>query len=382
MSIHAMSWALAQCLETAAQQCLLYVIADSADPNGVTRHCDPEYMAEKSRLSRATMFRRLSELEQLDLLSRRKYYTDRGAPRYEICLNLDAKVHVPLKSRRKDDDDDGDGDLSAAETPESHAETLPPKSQPETREVSQVRQTQSHSCDYISPTLSKNLSPNPSPRGSLSKQEAEDVARHDALWVQFLARYPGVNAMDQVEARREFDGLTFDDAEWAVSSALPYASECAKLRRPPKNAHLWLRKAMFWNIPKAKIGAPPPEELWIEEGSEADRAVRLALRLVKKIQPFVHSRAGSKRGYPRTQPVGPDLIAMLKFEGANDLHWPTYARGTPEFAAWQARFGQWTGAGLPTLPGTDSIRVPCQWPPKKDGTIYEPTIGNDGEQQS
>src|SRR5882724_1704501 len=172
MSIATMNWALSQELESCQQQALLYVIADSADPNGITRHCDADYMASKARLSRATMFRRLSELEDLGLLSRRKYYTETGVPRYEISLNLGARVCLPIRSRRSADDDRGtDGE----ETPKSQAETLvgPESHGPETSKVSPVRQAQSHSCDYISPPLSKSLPPSPPPGGELSKMEQE-----------------------------------------------------------------------------------------------------------------------------------------------------------------------------------------------------------------
>jgi hypothetical protein len=61
---------------------------------------------------------------------------------------------------------------------------------------------------------------------------------------------------------------------------------------------------------------------------------------------------------------------MLAFVDDVPSRWLNYPRGSPEFAAWQTRFSAWVGQGLPTEPGTDDIRVPCQWPPKKDGTLY------------
>jgi hypothetical protein len=105
MSIAAMNWALSQRLETHQQQILLYVIADSADPSGITRHCDPDYMVDRTRLSRATMFRRLAELEEIGALSRRKYYTESGTPRYEIRLNLEVRIDVPIRTRKSGDDE-------------------------------------------------------------------------------------------------------------------------------------------------------------------------------------------------------------------------------------------------------------------------------------
>jgi hypothetical protein len=55
--------------------------------------------------------------------------------------------------------------------------------------------------------------------------------------------------MDQQTARAELDELSIDDAEWSVGVCATYAAECRKLRKPPKNAHLWLRKRMFTNFP-------------------------------------------------------------------------------------------------------------------------------------
>src|SRR6266403_1700179 len=118
MSIATMNWALGQRLETHQQQILLYVIADSADPNGVTRHCDPDYMADRARLSRATMFRRLGELEEIGVLTRSKFYSERGSPIYEIRLRLDAQIDMPIRTRKKGEDDEDDA------IPESQPETL------------------------------------------------------------------------------------------------------------------------------------------------------------------------------------------------------------------------------------------------------------------
>jgi hypothetical protein len=378
LSIAAMNWALAQELESCQQQVLLYVIGDSADPNGVTRHCDPDYMASKARLSRATMFRRLGELEDLALLSRRKYYTEEGAPRYEIRLNLEAHVSLPIRSRKSGDDEGGtDGgtepEAAATETPKSQAETLvrPESHASEPTKVSPVRQAQSHSCDYISPPLSKSLPPNPPPGGSLSRKEAEVSEKREALWQRFLGSYPGIAAMDQQVARQDFDGIDLNDAEWAVSVAPAYATECVKLRKPPKNAHLWLRKGMFKNFPRAKIEAPPPDDVWIVEGSDADRALRFVRFLAKVPVPFIRTGGvEGARGYPHKTEVGPDLLAMLAFVNDTRLHWTGYPRGSENFGAWQARFQAWIGQRLPTEPGTDCIRVPGPWPPSKEGVTY------------
>lgn len=389
-----MNWALSQRLETHQQQILLYVIADSADPNGVTRHCDAEYMVQHARMSRATVFRRLAEMEELQLFFRRKYYTESGVPRYEITLNLEALVNKPIRGRRKGDDEDEGGDPPPPDgsgeawdgedngaTPESQAETLveEPKSHgSETGAVAPVRQAQSHSCDDISPPLSKSLPPNPPPGGSLSKGELQQSEKRSANWDRFAQGYPGITTMDQQAARAELDELSLDDAEWAVGVLPALKEELRKLGRPPKNAHIWLRKAMFRNFTRTKIEPPPPDEVWIADGSDEDRALRFVRRLAKVPNRFVKTQPDGGRGYSHKSEVGPDLLAMLTVESAVVFRWTGYPRGSPEFAAWQTRFQQWIGAPLPTESGTDCIRVPWQWPPSKTGKIYgdgeEPTI--------
>lgn len=371
MSIASMNWALRQRLSSAHQQILLYVIADSADPNGVTRHCDPGYLEEHARMTRATMFRRLGELEELGLLQRLKFYSERGAPIYEIRLALSAAVDIPIKRRKPLDDDTIDDDSDGA--PESQIETMD-ESQPETplpTKVSPSAAPESHSCDSICPPVSEDSPPNPPPGGGLSKGEREQSEKREAIWTRFVEGYPGIAAMDQQAAREEFDGLSLDDAEWAVSVLMPLKEELKKLGRPAKNAHLWLKKAMFRNFPRRKITDPPPEGVWIVEGSDQDRALRFARRLTKSISPMLSTGPDGSRGYLHKTGVGEDLLAMLAHEGEVPLRWPVFQRGSPEFAAWQRRFTAWIGRGLPIEPGSDSIQAPRRWHPNKDGTWPE-----------
>jgi hypothetical protein len=362
MSIATMNWALRQRLSSAHQQILLYVIADSADPNGITRHCDPGYLEEHSRMTRSTMFRRLGELEDLGLLQRLRFYSERGAPMYEIRLVLSALVDVPIKRRKLAEDDAGDEDNEAV-----------PESQPETM-VAETKVSVEHDhnltrCDYISPPLSKELPPTPLAGGLHSKAEGEGKEKRDDLWRRFALDYPNVATMDQQAAREELDALSIEDAEWAISVLPDLKAELRKAsNRPPKNAHLWLRKGMFRNFARRKISDPPPEGVWVMEGSAADQALRFVRSLAKAVNPLVRSGPDGSRGYLHKTIVGDDLLAMLDFEHEVPLRWTAYERGSPMFAAWQRRFTEWIGRGLPIEPGSDCIRAPYPWPPRKDGT--------------
>ncbi|WP_439392355.1 hypothetical protein ACRQ5Q_22430 [Bradyrhizobium sp. PMVTL-01] len=374
MSIVSMNWALSQELESCPQQALLYVIADSADPNGMTRHCDADYMARKARLSRATMFRRLSELEELGLLVRRKYYTEQGAQRYEIQLNLEARVILPIRTRKGGDDDaGGDHEAENAEIPKSHGETLvqPQSHSSETAAVSPVRPGQSHSCDCISPPLSEGLPPNPPPGGVRSRREVEAEERREGLWRQFLGSYMRIARMDQAAAREEFDKLSIDDAEWAVSSAPPYAAECAKDRVAPKNANTWLRKGMFKNFRRG--GPPPARPDSFALDSPEGRAIA-ALHQVARKQPPERNGRVTYRGE-----ITPQILAMAKAGSRSTWRWR-------DMADCREQIGSWAGFIEATVPGPrgafiesrglgkdqrSGIYAPWPFPPSKDGTIYQ-----------
>lgn len=370
MSVAAMNWALRQRLTSPLQQILLYVIADSADPEGCTRFCDPAYMEEHARLTRSTLFRTLGDLEILGLLERKKFYSERGDVRYEMTLNFEALVDIPIRRRKKVEDTSDSGensDEAQDDGAESHHEIVV-----ETDHSPTGAKTKSQSDDYHKgPSLPKEDShPYPSPRGSHSKMELEAEGKRDLLWQRFKQGYPSIAAMDQHEARDALDSLSFDDAEWAVSVLPALKEELRKAHdRPPKNAHIWLRKAMFRNFPKATLDAPPPEGVWIADGSDEDRALRFVRILARAPNPFVLTRDGT-RGYLNRTEVGLDLLAMLAFESEIPLRWPRAAKGSPEYAAWQQRFMAWIATPLPLEPGTETIQVPCQWPPSKEGTIY------------
>lgn len=376
MSTAAMSWALQQLLSTPQQQGLLFVIADSADPEGLTRYCDPPYMERHARLTRATMFRCLGEMQDKGLLERRKWYTEKGAVRYEIQLNFARFIDEPIRRRRKPDDPTNSGD-DDADTQDEEMNPIP-ESHPETLDSADHSLTsdgpKSQSCDYHrdDPSLIQESPPTPSGGRSRSKMELEAEGKRDALWNRFVQTYPEIKRMHQRLAREELDALSLDDAEWAVSVVPALAAELAKPKAPPpRNAHLWLRKRMFENFPRQKLDAPPPEGVWIAEGSDADRALRLVRDMAKVVTPFMQLKDG-QRGYLHKVPPGEDLLAMLRFADDVTLRWPLWPRGSASFAAWQARVTEWVGKPLP-LEG-DGIRAPCPFPPSRQGVVYDEPV--------
>ena len=387
-----MNWALSQRLETHQQQILLYVIADSADPNGVTRHCDPDYMAERARLSRATMFRRLSELEDLGALTRFKFYSDHGAPIYEIRINMDARFDLPIRKRRKDDDDDGsgEGENDATNSPESQPETRP-KSQPETTEVSQVRQAQSHSCDSISPPSSKKDSPpNPPPGGSDPKTDQGSEAEPEHF-EGFFTGCLGWRTMPRDLALTAFRFLNPEEQGRARAASVLHGEECTKFKRRSKDAHKLIRERFWERYPNARLAEKPPDPVWIDEGPDVDGLRVLAVIADSKPPALIHDEVKGS-GLLRRAAVGDDLRALARFVDEDVLDWMVVEPETREFNAWRARLHEWTGRwieprvvmrrGKKLVKGAlgvadfeaqnrlTGIPVPCRFPPNKTGKIY------------
>lgn len=375
MSIKAMTWAFGLPLEPRAKLALL-AIADNARDDGIAWP-SRDTIAEKSSQSRSTVNRRVKTLVELGIIRLMERFREDGT-RTTDEIHLDLSV-TPDEVLRKLHDS---GTPNEAETDDENAsESGDPQGlggtcQPDTLGVQSGHGTgavltgggsqSGHGQDE--PSLEQDSPPTPS-GGPLSKADKEAVEKRKALWHRFLGVYPGISAMDQQATETEFQHLSVDDAEWAVGAAPLFEAECRKLKKPPKNAHIWLRKAMFRNFPKATLDAPPPEGVWIAENSDEDRALRFVRTLARAPNPFVLTRDGT-RGYLNRTEVGLDLLAMLAFESEIPLRWPRAARGSPEYAAWQQRFTAWIATPLPLEPGTETIQVPCQWPPSKEGTIY------------
>jgi len=387
MSIKAMTWAFGLPLEGRAKIILL-AIADNARDDGVAWP-SRDMIADKSSQSRATVNRRMKSMSDLGVMTlHERFRADGSQTTDEIRLDLTLTPEEVMRRMQASEafdrgktaeDPDAGGRLDDALDGEEggyQPDTPPVQSgHPRDAVVTGGGLHSGHPLNEPSLEPSK-IPPNPPSGGRvpddgpLKKPDKAAIEKRAALWQRFLGSYPGITAMDQQAARDEFEQLAVDDAEWAVSVCGQFDVECRKLRKPPKNAHIWLRKEMFKNFPKAKIEAPPPDQVWIEAGSQADMALRFVLRLAKVPWPLVLTRADLGQGYFHKADVGPDLLAMLAFVDEREFRWTGYPRGSPEFAAWQTRFTQWIGRGLPTEPGTDCIRVPDQWPPKKDGTIY------------
>ena len=408
MSIATMNWALRQRLESPHHQCLLYVIADSADPDGVTKHCVPEYLVKHARMSRATVFRKIADLRELGLLQTFSAHGERGSHIYEIRLNLDKFVDVPLKTRKGGDDDGG----------ESHCETHPSDADHEiavsqrdsgsltgeTATVSQVRPVQSHSRDCISPPISKDSPPNPPPGGCDPKSDDGSGQAEPEHFAEFKRDYPMPSMWDWRKTLAVFVALTPSEAEHARAAAPLYAKQCSQPKAPkPRRPDMWLRDRMFENFKDAKLPPEPAQRVFIAENSDEFAAMRVVARIIDRPEPRATDIPEHGMGVMRPGALPADYRAMHQFLALGREDGFVAEANSSEFVAWARRLHDWTGhhveARIVMLEGTTmmemglgkppikvkrrthGLRVPCRWPPRKDGTIFNDN-GGEGEQDA
>jgi hypothetical protein len=102
MSSSALTWAFAQRLSTSAQQALLHVLADHADPSGLARQCQAEHLAESSRLSRANLLKCLSALRSAGAIETAEKITEDGSRTFDVQLLLQKSVALHRSDKPTD----------------------------------------------------------------------------------------------------------------------------------------------------------------------------------------------------------------------------------------------------------------------------------------
>lgn len=373
MSIKAMTWAFELPLEPRAKIALL-AIADNARDDGVAWP-SRDTIAAKSSQSRATVGRRVKYLVEHGVISVHQRFREDGTQTTdEIHLNLSLtpdELARRLHDARDDGSDDGAGDDDSGDAGGGcQADTLP--SQSCNPRVAVVTGGGLHSCNpHNEPSLEPDSPPSPPPggRGPLSKEDRDANEKRHALWRKFLAGYPGIAAMDQQAAREEFDRLPLDDAEWAVTASDLYDGECRRLRKPPKNAHLWLRKRMFANFPRDAAAAKSASGAYVrlDPASAEGRAVIAACTLARASRPFL---SGDGKMNYRGE-VTPQLLALASAPPRDDWLKVTDRQ---QLGAWGGFIAKYVTTSRAPMENDDDgpyLRVPWSWPPRVDGTLSD-----------
>jgi hypothetical protein len=381
MSIKAMTWAFELPLEPRAKIALL-AIADNARDDGVAWP-SRDTIAAKSSQSRATVGRRVKYLVEHGVISVHQRFREDGTQTTdEIHLNLTLtpdELARRLDSSRVDDADDvGGDDESGADGGGCQADTLGSHSC--NPGVAVVTGGGLHSCNpHNEPSLEPESPPSPPPGGSgpLSKEDREANEKRQTLWRRFLATYPGIATMDQQAAGDEFNRLALSDAEWAVAASGLYDTDCRKLRKPPKNAHLWLRKRMFGNFPRDATAAKASTSAYvrIDPSSVEGRAVIAVCTLARASRPF--SSGDGKMNYRGE--ITPQLLALADAPPRDD--WLKIS-DRQQLGAWGGFISKYVTTSRAPMETDDDgpfLRAPWSWPPRVDGTLCDD--GQSGESE-
>lgn len=369
MSIKAMTWAFGLPLEPRAKIALL-AIADNARDDGVAWP-SRDLIAEKSSQSRATINRRLKILSEIGVLGIHERYREDGSQTTdEIRLDLNLTpddVQRRIDAMKPDDraeseseNDDEGGMLS--DTPPMHSGS-PGDS---------LEQPPGYHCGnpQDEPSLEPSPPPNPPPGagGPLSKSDREANEKREVLWRKFVATYPGILAMDQDLAKLEFLKLALDHCDWAIGAAPAYAAECQKLKKPPKNAHIWLRKGMFKNLSPTGAAAAGKPGVYPANSPEAN-AIRVLHLVAGRSEAFfkIWRRADGSVNFPKA--MTPQLAALA--QAPDPAEWIELE---PKGAgSWEDLLSKFFDDGVRRIRPRAGTKAPWPFAPSKEGKIYTTT---------
>lgn len=328
MSYQASAWAAKQTTGSCSAKAVLQALAHYAGEHG---ECFPSNstIAFETEQSKASVQRRMAELESKGLIARfERYKQSGGQTTMEIVLlhSDKARAYAAKRGWAPDvgaqaretmldavaDDDGGVAACNPPGAPDGDARG----STAATGGVAVVQPLNEQSSEE--PT-----EPPPTPQGGSGEGDAAL-----AFWTNFEIAWGFEDPTDRrAPARKAFDTLTLTEAQAAIDAAPRYRAECRARQRKPCHARTWLA-----------------EKGW--QGFEAG-----------------------------AQPAPPDGFTRLPGGGLipTGKHW--IASGTAEAAAWKrwSRETRGTGLWMHEQIGPDGRRAlgcwkDTQWPPRKTET--------------
>jgi hypothetical protein len=262
MSHEASNWVLRQRSRSSSTQCLLLVIANAADPEGVAfgwwksrDHWWP-YLVERTRLSRGTLFKLLNELEDLGYFTREEAKPAEGGKAQPVIrLHIDRDVMEPEQVAEWDSQSPRETEEDGRTPPETPSQSpreteTPPIESP--RETGQSETETQNAVTSLPGRLAESpretardvplLNPITPQSPPLAKPMGLDEANgFGAFWND----YPDHQAMNRDSALKAFADLTGAEQQQAVKTVSFYARDITKLKRRPVSPANWLKGKRF-----------------------------------------------------------------------------------------------------------------------------------------
>ena len=401
MSIAAMNWAMAQSTGSPSAQCVLYVIADVANPEGIGWP-SIDYIAKRSQQSADTVRRRLKDLETGGYLVRFERHDSTGR-RTSDEIRLQMGGDAVSVDPEPDPETGADGNET---NPENGAQKTGKGDPGKLRGApgTAVPGGPSQWCEGHSEPSNEPLTPqeplaaDDAPRGSASGGKA----RIDADLSRFLKCYP-IPTTRLAEVRQLFGALAGAEPDQAVTAAMGYRLFCERNKRKPIDAAKFLRDPEQWAQFVRYAPSPKPERVFLVEGSDEWRAwgvLRALMHGFERFGPF-ETRDGQTGGWFPELPAG--ALSLADFaapHGGPTPDWPLIEFESRQWWAWVKRARLW-GAELfeadmvdtgetyqQKLPGgrverwpvrVKGLRFPLEWPPPLAGTTHSDKDDGTGE---
>lgn len=371
-----------------------------------------EALSEDTELSADTVRKRLAWLEQVGAIARFPQWIDANGGRNgegrgkrttdEIRLLMSADEGEIERRALGGGSESIDG---VAETSPASETPISPRSQPGQQNENTPAQ------DSVSPRPALGQ-PSDSGKG-LDSSEPEPEPRKNPptpfggceqeipCWEEFKTEFErdGEPIVKVTLAKQLFTALTWPDERQRVTKAarglLHWRSKQKKISTKP-SAQTLLREPESWpawaaNAPPEPVAPLPPAAIFIAQGSDGWRVLRV-LAAVRQLDEL-HARdiPDHGKGIMVRREMTPQLLALAAFAPAdgspiNTSEWLIVENGSQACGAWKSFAGAepWnvpTGevtemrVGNKIIPDWQvkktGLLVPCEWPPRKDGTIIE-----------
>lgn len=388
MSIKAMNWALEVQTGHALAKLILLAIANYADADGM---CWPSNgrLSTDTEMSVPTVKRRIVELEALGVLTTFRCWMDENGVRNRNGLGRETSREIRLHMHRvinATSSSEEEENIRGGDQPESPPNSAEGGTQPESHGDHADLPGDSLRSPPCEPPSNQESPPSPPPGGRVADLDLEGLS-------EFRRDYPKSGTWMWSKVELLWAALTPEERIRCRAAVIPYAKETAKDRPPARRPDAWLKEQMWLGYPHAQFlaePAPVPQRVWI---GDADLGpLDFAFSIVGRGSAPRVRDDDRGLGLWRLGQLERDLLGLYSLVDRDRETWLQFAKGSSEFGAWATRLKSWTGYTPetvrhftePELPhhkldvlnpryrlrkSEQVLRVPCHWPPRKDGTI-------------